>query len=142
LGAPWPRGHRVLQGRLWRGRDLSRGRYRRTPRRGRPALGWQRILLGFRRVTTEQELQPRIVGGKHSATVVDRPGSSLRGRAGRGPGRRGSLTGGRGTRLAAGTDRRPLRTSLGDRETTGRMATFTCEPWGRLSRDRLPDACP
>ena len=30
--------------------------------RRRPALGGQRILLGFRRVSAEQELQPRIIG--------------------------------------------------------------------------------
>src|SRR6266516_2178104 len=61
LGAAWPRGRRVLQGGFWRSGDLSHGRYRRKRGCGRPALCWQRILLGFRRVTTAQELQPRIV---------------------------------------------------------------------------------
>ena len=133
LGATWPRGRRVLHGGFRRGRDLSGRRNRGARGRRLPALRWQLILLGLRRVTAEQELQPRVVGRKHGAAVAGRRRSSRRGRAGRRPGRHEGRSCGRGTRVASGTDRRPLRTSLGDREAARRVAALTPAPPARAA---------
>src|SRR5207253_9460078 len=117
-----------------RGGDLSRGWYGRKPGRRLAALRRQRILLGFRRVAAAQELQPRDIGRQHDATAARRRGSSVGRRARRGARRHGSLSRGRAASLAAGTDRGPVRTPLGDREAARRMAAFSTVPFLWLSR--------